>query len=407
MSFADILKSLERTGEQKLAAKLPSWAGVPLEVPASLNFQQCSSEVTARYKASLVPEGARVADLTGGLGADSWAFSMRSSAVWYNERDSVLLEAVKKNFAALGVSNVVSNGFDITLAEAGWQDALRAFRPDIIYLDPARRDAAGKKVFLLEDCSPDVVSLMPVLLDIAPMVMLKVSPMADITMLRRRLSGWLSELHVVGSEGECKELLCLCRRDAQFRGVTLAEDGYVMPDSVVTEAGVASEDRLRPRSREWEGPEGVRWAEESLLSDGQRIPVGGMSPEGAKSFGGNSSEVETESGKTEELLFVPSAAMVKSGLGPGMCLMEYDEQLAHFGKFWQIIENLPFSSSEIKALGRRYPQADVTARGVPVSSEQLLRRLRVAARRPHPHLRLLPLRRPPPLSLPPRESPGE
>lgn len=314
MSFADILKSLEQSGEQKLAAKLPSWAGVPIEVPASLNYQQCSSESTARYKASLLPEGARVADLTGGLGADSWAFSLRSSAVWYNERDAVLHEAVKKNFAALGVSNVVFNGFDITLDASGWQDALRSFRPDVIYLDPARRDAAGKKVFLLEDCSPDVVSLMPVLLSIAPSVMVKVSPMADITMLRRRLFAWLTELHVVGSEGECKELLCLCRTNASFRGVTLAEDGYVFPDFVGTETG--------------------------------------------------------------EMLFVPSAAMVKSGLGPGMCLMEYDERLAPFGKFWQVIENLPFASSVIKDLGRRYPQADVTARGVPLSSDELRKKIR-------------------------------
>ena len=315
MSFADILKSLERTGEQKLAAKLPAWARVPIEVPSSLNFQQCSSESTAHYKASLLPEGARVADLTGGLGADSWAFSLRASAVWYNERDAVLLEAVRKNFAALGVSNAVFNGYDITPDAAGWQEALREFKPDVIYLDPARRDTAGKKVFLLEDCSPDVVSLMPLLLDLAPLVMVKVSPMADITMLRRRLSGWLSELHVVGSEGECKELLCLCRHNATFCGITLAEDGYVWPDSV---------------------------------------------------------SVTTESGR---LLFVPSAAMVKSGLGPGMCLMEYDERLAPFGKYWQVIENLPFSSAVIRDLGRRYSQADVTARGVPVSSDELRKKI--------------------------------
>ncbi len=187
MSFADILEKIVRSGSDKLAAKLPSWAGLAIEVPASLNYQQCSSEATARYKASLVPEGARVADLTGGLGADSWAFSLRASAVWYNERDSVLLDAVKKNFAALGISNVVFNGYDISLEDSGWQDDLRAFPPDVIYLDPARRDFAGKKVFLLEDCSPDVVGLMPLLLGIAPLVMVKVSPMADITMLRRRL----------------------------------------------------------------------------------------------------------------------------------------------------------------------------------------------------------------------------
>ncbi len=79
------------------------------------------------------------------------------------------------------------------------------------------------------------------------------------------------------------------------------------------------------------------------------------------------------------LLFVPSAAMTKSGLGPGICRMEYDEVLSHFGKFYEVLEELPFSSSAIKDLGRRYPKAEVTARGVPVSSEQLRARLKAAS----------------------------
>ena len=78
------------------------------------------------------------------------------------------------------------------------------------------------------------------------------------------------------------------------------------------------------------------------------------------------------------LLFVPSAAMTKSGLGPGICRMGYDEGLSHFGKFYEVLEELPFSSSVIKDLGRRYPKAEVTARGVPVSSEQLRARLKAA-----------------------------
>ena len=78
------------------------------------------------------------------------------------------------------------------------------------------------------------------------------------------------------------------------------------------------------------------------------------------------------------LLFVPSAAMTKSGLGPGICRMGYDEGLSHFGKFYEVLEELPFSSSVIKDLGRRYPKAEVTARGVPVSAEQLRARLKAA-----------------------------
>ena len=237
--FAEMLRDIERRGSARLGAKLPSWAGLDIEVPSSLNFQQCSGESAARYKASLVPSGSRVADLTGGLGVDSWAFAQRASAIWYNERDVALKAAAERNFGVLGLSNVSFNSFDISPESRGWQDALKEFAPDLIYLDPARRDAAGRKVFLLEECSPDVLALMPVLLNLAPTVMVKVSPMADITMLRRRLEGMLSELHVVGADGECKELLCICGgasfsgpmpEEAQAR-IVLAEDGIVYSGS--------------------------------------------------------------------------------------------------------------------------------------------------------------------------------
>jgi len=327
MSFAQILSGLDAKARDKLDRKLPSWAGRGVQVPSSINLEQCSSETAALYKASLIDAGVRVADLTGGLGADSWAFSGRASAVWYNERDAALLEAVKHNFAALELTNVEFNCYDISASADDWKQALNAFRPDFIYLDPARRGAGGQKLFLLEDCSPDVVALMPELLAIAPRVMVKVSPMADLTMLRRRLSPYLESIHVVGADGECKELLCLCRQDASFSGIVLSENGRI-------------------------------------------------------SYGPDSASVPPESGRQEpdsasaELLFVPSAAMVKSGLGPGLCLMGYDEELSHFGKFWQVVENLPFASSVLKSVGARYPQADVTARGVPVSSDELRKKMK-------------------------------
>ena len=323
--FADMLKSMENKSLSKLFSKVPSWSGHSLYVPSSLSYQQCSSEFTARYKASLISPGARVADLTGGLGVDTWAFSLGAAAVWYNERDTVLRQVVERNFAALGVSRAEFNSYDINPGRGDWQDALRSFRPDVVYLDPARRDASGKKLFLLEDCSPDVVALMPQLLEFAPLVMVKVSPMADITMLRRRLSPNLTAIHVLGSGGECKELLCVLEARA------FASSESAVPDDVL-----------------------IRLAEDSHVFQPSSVILS----------------------EAKNLLFVPGAAMVKSGLGPGLCKMPYDEHLSHFGKFYEIIEEMPFASSRLKELGRRYTQAEVTAKGLPLSSEELRAKIR-------------------------------
>lgn len=382
--FSDILRSLEERDARKLERKLPSWSGVSVEIPQSINFQQCSGEIAARYKASLVAPGARVADLTGGLGVDSWAFSQVASAVWYNERDAVLRDAVGRNFAALGVSNVAFNCFDISPDASDWQEALKAFAPDVVYLDPARRDASGRKVFLLEDCSPDVLALMPSLLSLAPAVMVKVSPMADITMLRRRLQGYLSEIHVVGADSECKELLCICRRDAAFSGITLFEDGYIYQQSDSFSAAqvlsLETSASLRPIV-----PMGQLLSPCTLKGRGAFPPIPPVSaqapPESCSPSIGRPQFPEptpvSATKESDEFLFVPSAAMVKAGMGPGMCLMPFSEPLSHFGRFWQVIENLPFAASEIKTLRRRYPQADVTARGVPITSDQLRSKLHV------------------------------
>ena len=420
--FSEMLRSLEAKERGKLDAKVPSWAGVEIEVPRAVNFQQCSSEGTARYKAGLLPCGGRVADLTGGLGVDGWAFSLRSSLVWFNERDAALLDAVRGNFGALGLENVEFHGFDISPEASDWKESLAAFGPDAVYLDPARRDAAGRKVFLLEECSPDAVALMPFLLTVSPLVVVKVSPMADITMLRRRLEPYLAEIHVVGSGGECKELLCLCRRDGITRQpgspedraadsipepgredgvlIRLAEDGFVFaPEEDPSEFPGGNHPPVAPQgafSLTGARSHGQPRFPESASAQPDQTPETSASlhPFRCASLAGlshsrshgqprfpESDPAETAAEVAAEgamLLFVPSAAMTKSGLGPGICRMEYDEGLSHFGKFYEVLEELPFSSSALKDLGRRYPKAEVTARGVPVSSEQLRARLKAA-----------------------------
>lgn len=225
---------------RKIRTKLPEWYNLPeLVYPDRISSEQASSSYTASYKASVVErilleeakrtsgessfdKHFRIADLTGGLGVDSLAFSRVSGKVLYNEMDAKKARAAAHNFPLLGASNIVVTNYCVSEDSPFW-DVLRDFNPDLIFLDPARRSETGNKVFLLEDCSPDVLTLLPQIFSITGNLLLKLSPMADITMLVNRLQehgGRTKEVHIVATGGECKELLLWVVPDA----VSLADD---------------------------------------------------------------------------------------------------------------------------------------------------------------------------------------
>ena len=351
-SFADIVRETEGDLRQRLQAKVPEWTAVlpELSLPARLNVEQCSSSAAARYKASVAqritgPAG-RIADLTGGLGVDAWAFSQDAAEVLYNEMDPALCEAVRQNFARLGVRNVLFRNAEVRPGSVA--GILDGFQPDLIYLDPARRSSVGRKVFLLEDCSPDLAALQDELLAACSRLLVKLSPMADISLLRRSLKG-ISALHVVAVDGECKELL-LCMEasgKADFR-LTVSE----LRDGAATS---------------------LSFGEEEL----KEVCPG----------------LEADTGLAGAWLFEPGAALMKSGCHPAACrraglrklapsthLYLADApapELASFGRFRQVLEVLPLDKRAMAEAGRRYPQADVSARNIPMTSEALRRRLGV------------------------------
>ena len=244
---------------RKLSRKAPLWATTDgLVLPRTLSAEQCSGEAAARHKALAIREFLgkqlwRIADLTGGLGVDCLEFSNVAEAVLYNEMQPELAEAAEHNFRVLGARNIEISCFEaspVTLGGAamrttnagndvpkrngikecdkskegvydydgGLRERLERFHPDVIFLDPARRDGCGKKVFLLEDCSPDILKIKDILLEIAPILALKLSPMADISMVLERLGNECRELQIIESGGECKELLVLMRRNVQASG---------------------------------------------------------------------------------------------------------------------------------------------------------------------------------------------
>ncbi len=397
-------------GRRKLKKKLPEWvARTGMVYPSALCTEQCSSSDTARYKAEIVKRifneyvdstdstrpaakkfdtvdrGAsvsepfevtdgtgktgRIADLTGGLGVDSQAFSEVAGEVLYNEMNPELAAAARHNFKVLGAANIFIQNREATADSL--EDILGDFRPDIIFMDPARRDSSGKKVFLLEDCSPDVLKMLPGLFRASRFILLKLSPMADMTMVTERLdrayedylgktSGqgwngqWVREIHVVASGGECKELLILL--DREYDG------GY----SLI-----------------------CRENDKPLTFTAEEIA-------GAKAIYPDSTFAR--------IIFEPGKSLTKAGVYNALCgrfglvklarfthlytigeplsdkeLEQRTAPLMDFGKVYHVKEILPLDKASMKDIGRRYPHSEVTAKNIPMSSDGLRTRLKVGS----------------------------
>lgn len=197
----DIKPILEQIhGRQKARAKLPQWyRHEGIVYPSTVSMEQCSSEITARYKAELL-QGDTLVDLSGGFGVDTFYFSQRFARVDYIERDPWLYELARHNHGVLG-AGVIHHHQDAT---AFIRDL--SMKADAIYVDPARRDMAGKKVFRLEESEPDVVQLLPALLKKANTVLIKTSPLLDIDLTVNSLK-FVSAVYVVSVNNDCKEVL--------------------------------------------------------------------------------------------------------------------------------------------------------------------------------------------------------
>ena len=192
-------------GRQKAKDKLPLWQVTEgIYFPAKLSLEQASSEATARYKASLVGEGTLL-DATGGFGVDDYFFAQCCQEVTHCELQEELSEIVAHNFAVFGAHiQCVAEDSYAYLAREG-----RHY--DVIYLDPARRDTHKRKVYFLEDCTPDVPHSLDFLWQYTDTILLKASPMLDISRALTQLPQ-THEVHIVAVEGEVKELLFLLKK---------------------------------------------------------------------------------------------------------------------------------------------------------------------------------------------------
>jgi hypothetical protein len=191
---------------QKIRHKVPDWYRVDARFPTALAAEQCSSQATALYK-SRFARGKTVLDLSGGLGIDTFYFAKVAKSVLYVEPQAALAQSAEGNFQLLGAQNITCI---TSTAEAFLATNTTHF--DLIYLDPDRRAASGKRVFGFTDCSPDVLSLLDTLLERCNALLIKASPMLDVSLACKQLAG-VRSVEIIGYQDECKELLFYITRD--------------------------------------------------------------------------------------------------------------------------------------------------------------------------------------------------
>ncbi|MDR2809556.1 MAG: class I SAM-dependent methyltransferase [Tannerellaceae bacterium] len=328
------------SARRQIRDKLPSWHNNDnLIFPAAIAAEQCSSEQTAVYKQRLVNESEHVCDLTGGLGIDSFFFSRKVKKVTYIERLGKYCDAARQNFAQLGAGN-------INVQEGDAAALLPDLPPsiDVFYIDPARRSRGGKRLFALRECEPDLTLLLPSLLQRAPRVIAKLSPMADLRQTLSLLPG-TTEIHVLSIRNDCKELLFVVEREP-FAGP--------LPVHCIHFTGEKEESFSFNMQEEKDFP--TDWAD-----------------------------------SLQTYLYEPNASILKAGAfktitRQGVKKLHVNSHLytsCHLqedfpGRRFKVEYTLPFGSKCCATLRKSLPKAHIATRNFPLSPEVLRRRTQIA-----------------------------
>jgi len=224
VSQKELVQQLE--AKKRCKDKLPSWFNAPnIYYPNKLNVEQTSSEQTARYKSKLI-SGKTLLDLTGGFGVDSYFFSKQLDTVFHCEINSELSEIAKHNFEILGQKNI------ICVPEDGLQFLKKTDEKfDWIFIDPSRRNDNKEKVFLLKDCVPNLPKNLPSLFENTKNVLVKTSPLLDISQSIKELD-FVKEIHIVAINNEVKELLYILehgfKEDISINAINLTQNQEVL-----------------------------------------------------------------------------------------------------------------------------------------------------------------------------------
>ena len=329
---------------RQIKEKLPTWyANDDLLFPSKLSAEQCSSEQTAAYKQRLVQAEDTLYDLTGGLGIDSFFFSQKVERLTYVERFENYCNMARHNFKVLQASNITVCHADATALLPNLSAA------DVIYIDPARRGSADKRVYALSDCEPNLPMLLEKMLCIAPKIIAKLSPMADIAHTVSLLPG-TTEVHVLSVKNECKELLFVVERLSEVANLPHPLHIHCLN---FTSAG---KEQYFSFTRKEEQSANADYAENIL-----------------------------------QYLYEPNASLLKAGafqclsvrmglkkLHKNSHLYTADTLIHDFpGRRFKVETVYPFSGKLCKSIAKQIPKANLTVRNFPIKTEELRKRTKI------------------------------
>jgi len=320
--------------KKKCQHKLPTWFSTEgIYYPLKLNIEQTSSEKAAQYKAGLL-DGKSLLDCTGGYGVDSHFFAQKIDRVVHCEINPELSEIAAYNAKVLGQKNVVYKAMD-------GLEFLKDSKTELdwVYTDPSRRFDAKGKVFQLSDCLPNIPEQLPEIFAHTKGVLLKASPLLDISLGIAELQ-WVSQVHIVAVQNEVKEVLFVM------------EKGSTAPIKI------------------------------------HAVNLGKAETSHFSFFREDEKETYVTYGLPQQYLYEPNAAILKSGgfkaVGKAFRLQKLqehshlytsDEQVAFPGRGFRILEVIPYSKKSMKAL--QGTKANITLRNFPGSVAQVRKQYRL------------------------------
>lgn len=303
----------------------------------TLVAQQSTSDAIANFHASLVPERYSILDMTGGLAIDDLHFAKKAKHVVMCDIIPELVHYAQINARAIGAVNIEC----ICCDSVEYLKNLADNCFDCIFIDPARRDDSGNRLYALSQCIPDVTAIIDDMLRVAPLVIIKASPMIDITQAISQLNGTVDEAIAVGTTDECKELILICRRNKNF------------PAPRISSVTIANEFKAEFSLEETMNCSNSKRMYDSPISGGY--------------------------------IYEPYPSAVKIAVGCELCSIYKVNKIAQNtqlycsdlcvddfpGKKYKVIETIPYNKKCAKEIAKKFPEADITCKNFYLKASEL------------------------------------